>query len=244
MSLTVYPAIDIRGGRCVRLSQGRDDARTHYYEDPVEPAKQFTQAGAEWIHVVDLDGAFGGAPLNLGILKRIASLGPKVQFGGGMRDRALAESAFAAGAQRVVIGTRAATDPAFLREMAQAHGAKLAVGIDAKDGLVAVKGWTAVTGLKATDFAKEVGELGISTVIYTDIATDGMLTGPNWKSLETLLRVCPCGVIASGGVASTDDVAKLAQLARAYPNLVGAIVGKALYEGRTTGGDLLQASRS
>jgi phosphoribosylformimino-5-aminoimidazole carboxamide ribotide isomerase len=107
-----------------------------------------------------------------------------------------------------------------------------------------VKGWTAVTGLKATDFAKEVGELGISTVIYTDIATDGMLTGPNWKSLETLLRICPCGVIASGGVASTDDVTKLAQLARAYPNLVGAIVGKALYEGRTTVGDLLQASRS
>lgn len=243
MSLTVYPAIDIRGGRCVRLNQGRDDARTNYYEDPVEPAKQFTQAGAEWIHVVDLDGAFGGAPLNLEILKRIAQLGPKVQFGGGMRDRALVESALAAGAQRVVIGTRAATDPTFLREMAKAHGPRLAVGIDAKDGLVAVKGWTAVTALKATDFAKEVGELGVSTVIYTDIATDGMLTGPNWKSLESVLQVCRCGVIASGGVANTEDVAKLARLAQKYPNLVGAIVGKALYEGRTSVSDLLRATR-
>jgi phosphoribosylformimino-5-aminoimidazole carboxamide ribotide isomerase len=241
--MIVYPAIDIRGGRCVRLSQGRDDARTHYYEDPVEPAVQFARAGAEWIHVVDLDGAFGGAPLNLATLRRIAALGPKVQFGGGMRDRALAEQAYAAGASRVVIGTRAATDPAFLREMARAHGPRLAVGIDAKDGLVAVKGWTAVTALRATDFAKEAGELGVSTVIYTDIATDGMLTGPNWSSLEAVLKACPCGVIASGGVAGTEDVARLARMSKAYPNLVGAIVGKALYEGRCDVAGLLQACR-
>lgn len=241
--MIVYPAIDIRGGRCVRLSQGRDDARTNYYEDPVEPAVQFAQAGAEWIHVVDLDGAFGGAPLNLATLARIAELGPKIQFGGGMRDRALAESAYAAGASRIVIGTRAATDPTFLREMAHAHGPRLAVGIDAKDGLVAVKGWTAVTALQATDFAKEAGELGVSTVIYTDIATDGMLTGPNWNSLEAVLKACPCGVIASGGVAGTEDVRRLAQLSKAYPNLVGAIVGKALYEGRCDVAGLLVAAR-
>jgi phosphoribosylformimino-5-aminoimidazole carboxamide ribotide isomerase len=241
--MIVYPAIDIRGGRCVRLSQGRDDARTNYYEDPVEPAVQFTQAGAEWIHVVDLDGAFGGAPLNLATLARIAQLGPKIQFGGGMRDRALAEAAYAAGASRVVIGTRAATDPAFLREMAKAHGPRLAVGIDAKDGLVAVKGWTAVTALQATDFAKEAGELGVSTVIYTDIATDGMLTGPNWNSLEAVLKACPCGVIASGGVAGAEDVRRLGQLSKAYPNLVGAIVGKALYEGRCDVAGLLVAAR-
>jgi phosphoribosylformimino-5-aminoimidazole carboxamide ribotide isomerase len=241
--MIVYPAIDIRGGRCVRLSQGRDDARTNYYEDPVEPAVQFTQAGAEWIHVVDLDGAFGGAPLNLATLARIAQLGPQIQFGGGMRDRALAEAAYAAGASRVVIGTRAATDPAFLREMAKAHGPRLAVGIDAKDGLVAVKGWTAVTALQATDFAKEAGELGVSTVIYTDIATDGMLTGPNWNSLEAVLKACPCGVIASGGVAGAEDVRRLGQLSKAYPNLVGAIVGKALYEGRCDVAGLLVAAR-
>lgn len=242
--MVVYPAIDIRGGRCVRLSQGRDDAATQYYKDPVEPAAQFAQAGAEWIHVVDLDGAFGGAPLNLKTLQQISALGPKIQFGGGMRDRAIAEAAYAAGASRIVIGTRAATDPVFLKEMARAHGPRLAVGIDAKDGFVAVKGWTAVTALQANEFAAEVGNLGVSTVIYTDIATDGMLSGPNWKSLEALLKVCPCGVIASGGVASADDVRKLAQLSKSYPNLVGAIVGKALYEGRTTVSELLQATKA
>ena len=242
--MIVYPAIDIRGGRCVRLSQGRDDAQTHYYQNPVEPAVQFTQAGAAWIHVVDLDGAFGGAPLNLNILKQIAALGPKVQFGGGMRSRELVEQALAAGASRVVLGTRAATDPTFLKEIARAHGPQLAVGIDAKDGFVAIKGWTDVTQLKATDFAKEVSQLGIGTVIYTDIATDGMLTGPNWASLETLLRVCPCQVIASGGVSGTSDITRLAQLSRTYANLSGAIVGKALYEGRCDVPGLLQAAQA
>lgn len=242
--MIVYPAIDIRNGRCVRLNQGRDDAQTSYYENPVEPAEQFTRAGAEWIHVVDLDGAFGGAPRNLNILQKISSLGPKVQFGGGMRDAKLVDAAITAGASRVVIGTRAATDSQFLQEIAKSHGKKLAIGIDAKDGFVAVKGWTDVTQLNATDFAVTVSQLGISTVIYTDIATDGMLTGPNWKSLEALLKRCTCGVIASGGVASAADVAKLAQLSKAYPNLVGVIVGKALYEGRTNVAELLEASRT
>jgi phosphoribosylformimino-5-aminoimidazole carboxamide ribotide isomerase len=241
--MIVYPAIDIRNGRCVRLSQGRDDAQTSYYENPIEPAVQFTQEGAEWIHVVDLDGAFGGVPRNLESLKKISALGPKIQFGGGMRDAKLVDAALNAGASRVVIGTRAATDAQFLKEIAKSHGKKLAIGIDAKDGFVAVKGWTDVTQLKATDFAVTVSDLGISTVIYTDIATDGMLTGPNWKSLEALLKRCTCGVIASGGVASSEDVAKLAQLSKAYPNLVGVIVGKAIYEGRTNVTELLKVSR-
>ena len=241
--MIVYPAIDIRNGRCVRLSQGRDDAQTSYYENPIEPAVQFTQEGAEWIHVVDLDGAFGGVPRNLESLKKISALGPKIQFGGGMRDAKLVDAALNAGASRVVIGTRAATDAQFLKEIAKSHGKKLAIGIDAKDGFVAVKGWTDVTQLKATDFAVTVSDLGISTVIYTDIATDGMLTGPNWKSLEALLKRCACGVIASGGVASSEDVAKLAQLSKAYPNLVGVIVGKAIYEGRTNVTELLKVSR-
>lgn len=241
--MIVYPAIDIRNGRCVRLSQGRDDAQTSYHENPIEPAVQFTQEGAEWIHVVDLDGAFGGVPHNLESLKKISALGPKIQFGGGMRDAKLVDAALNAGASRVVIGTRAATDAQFLKEIAKSHGKKLAIGIDAKDGFVAVKGWTDVTQLKATDFAVTVSDLGISTVIYTDIATDGMLTGPNWKSLEALLKRCTCGVIASGGVASSEDVAKLAQLSKAYPNLVGVIVGKAIYEGRTNVTELLKVSR-
>ena len=242
--MIVYPAIDIRNGRCVRLSQGRDEAQTSYYENPIEPAEQFTEAGAEWIHVVDLDGAFGGVPHNLDSLKKISLLGPKIQFGGGMRDIKLIDAALTAGASRVVIGTRAATDSSFLRQIAKSHSKNLAIGIDAKDGLVAVKGWTDVTPLKATEFAATVADLGISTVIYTDIATDGMLTGPNWKSLETLLKCCSCGVIASGGVANAADVSKLAQLYKAYPNLVGVIVGKALYEGRTNVAELLKASRT
>ncbi len=209
---------------------------------PALPPPVVVGLGEALYDILPSGAVLGGAPLNLPTLQRIAALGPKIQFGGGMRDRATAEAAYAAGASRVVIGTRAATDPAFLREMAQAHGPRLAIGIDAKDGLVAVKGWTAVTALKATEFAQEAGELGVSTVIYTDIATDGMLTGPNWKSLEAVLKVCPCGVIASGGVSGTEDVVRLAEMAKAYPNLVGAIVGKALYEGRCDVAGLLKAT--
>lgn len=241
--MLIYPAIDIRGGRCVRLSQGRDDARTDYFDDPVEPARRFAAAGAEWIHVVDLDGAFDGAPRNLGILTRIAALGPKVQFGGGLRDRASAEAALAAGASRIILGTRAANDPAFLAEMAAAHGPRLALGIDAKDGLVAVRGWKDVTAVRATELARTATDLGVGTVIFTDIATDGMLKGPNWESLTGMLEACPAGVIASGGVSGRADIVRLAQLARTHPNLVGTIVGKALYEGKAEAADLIRAAR-
>lgn len=242
--MLLYPAIDIRGGRCVRLVQGRDEAQTRYHDDPVEPARRFAGAGAEWIHVVDLDGAFDGAPRNLEILRRIAALGPKVQFGGGLRDRATVEAALAAGASRVIVGTRAASDRPFLAEIAAAHGPRLAVGIDAKDGLVAVRGWKDVTQVRATELAKAAAELGAGTVIFTDIATDGMLSGPNWDSLDAMLEACPAKVIASGGVAGREDVARLARLARTRPNLEGAIVGKALYEGRATLPELLEAART
>ncbi len=241
--MLIYPAIDIRGGRCVRLSQGRDEARTDYFDDPVEPARRFAAAGAEWIHVVDLDGAFDGTPRNLEILSRIAALGPKVQFGGGLRDRASAEAALAAGASRIILGTRAANDSAFLTEMAKAHGPRLALGIDAKDGLVAVRGWKDVTAVRATELARTAADLGVSTVIFTDIATDGMLKGPNWESLTGMLKACPTGVIASGGVSGRDDIVRLAQLARSHPNLVGTIVGKALYEGKAEAADLIRAAR-
>ncbi len=242
--MLLYPAIDIRGGRCVRLVQGRDDAQTHYHDDPVEPARRFAEAGAEWIHVVDLDGAFDGAPRNLSILKAIAALGPKVQFGGGLRDRATLEAALAAGASRVIVGTRAAADRPFLAEIAKAHGPNLAVGIDAKDGMVAVRGWQDVTSVRATELAKAAADLGTGTVIFTDIATDGMLSGPNWESLEAMLEACPAKVIASGGVAGREDVARLSLLARKRTNLEGAIVGKALYEGRATIRELLEAART
>lgn len=241
--MILYPAIDIRGGRCVRLSQGRDDAQTHYHDDPVEPARAFAQAGAEWIHVVDLDGAFEGTPKNLSVLREIAALGPKIQFGGGLRDLATLEAALAAGAARVIVGTRAAADREFLTAVARAHGPKVAVGIDAKEGKVAVRGWKEVTSILATDLAKTAADLGVGTVIYTDIATDGMLTGPNWAALTEMLHACSTRVIASGGVAGREDIVRLAQLARVHPRLDGAIVGKALYEGRATIGDLLSAAR-
>lgn len=228
----------------MRLVQGRDDAQTRYHDDPVEPARRFAEAGAEWIHVVDLDGAFDGAPRNLGTLRRIAALGPRVQFGGGLRDRATVEAALEAGASRVIVGTRAASDRPFLAEIAAAHGTRLAVGIDAKDGLVAVRGWKDVTQVRATELAKAAAELGAGTVIFTDIATDGMLSGPNWDSLAAMLEACPAKVIASGGVAGREDIARLARLARTRPNLEGAIVGKALYEGRATLPELLEAART
>lgn len=241
--MILYPAIDIRGGRCVRLVQGRDDAQTRYHDDPVEPARRFAAAGAGWIHVVDLDGAFEGAPRNLDILRRIASLGPRVQFGGGLRDRATVEAALAAGASRAIVGTRAAADRAFLAEVAAAHGPRLAVGIDARDGLVAVRGWKDVTEVRATELARAAADLGAGAVIFTDIATDGMLSGPNWSSLEGMLDACPARVIASGGVSGRDDIVRLAKLARVRRHLDGAIVGKALYEGRAEVGDLIRAAR-
>ena len=241
--MLIYPAIDIRGGRCVRLSQGKDEARTDYFDDPVEPARRFTKAGAEWIHVVDLDGAFEGAPRNLEILRHITALGPKVQFGGGLRNRVSVEAALAAGATRIILGTRAASDSSFLKEIAKAHGPRMALGIDAKDGLVAVKGWKDVTTTRAVDLARTAADLGVGTVIFTDIAMDGMLKGPNWNSLREMLKACPANIIASGGISGREDIVRLAQLAQEHPNLIGTIVGKALYEGKAEALDLIRAAK-
>jgi phosphoribosylformimino-5-aminoimidazole carboxamide ribotide isomerase len=237
--MTIYPAIDIQNGRCVRLRQGLADQSTAYFDDPAEPARDFAAAGSAWVHVVDLDGAFGGAPRNLAALSRIAAVVPRVQFGGGLRDAASVDAALAAGASRVVLGTKAAADEAFAAEMLRRHGEKIAVGIDARDGFVAVKGWVEVTALRATDFAARMAELGARTLIYTDIATDGMLTGPNLAALERLLAVAGANVIASGGVSRREDVLRLRRLARDHANLDGVIVGKAIYEKRVSLPDLL-----
>src|SRR5258706_8843771 len=177
--MTIYPAIDINGGRCVRLPQGRADRETVYAENPAEVAAQFRSAGSEWVHVVDLDGAFAGEPKNLGVVQAIAALGLKVQLGGGLRTRAAVERALGLGVSRVVIGTRAAESEAFVGELVQAFGEKIAVGIDAKNGKVAVKGWVDTTGTGALDLARRMDALGVSILIYTDIGTDGMMTGPN-----------------------------------------------------------------
>jgi phosphoribosylformimino-5-aminoimidazole carboxamide ribotide isomerase len=237
--LIVYPAIDLRGGRCVRLEQGRADRETVYAADPAEVAAQFKAAGAEWIHVVDLDGAFAGEPQNLSALTAIAALGLKVEFGGGLRTRAMVERVLALGASRVVIGTRAAESESFVSELVLAHGAKIAVGIDAKDGRVAVKGWTDTTATGAIALAGRMDALGVQTIIYTDIGTDGMLTGPNLPAQEAMLNAVRSQVIASGGVSVREDVVRLAALRRRQPRLDGVIVGKALYERRVDLADLL-----
>jgi len=239
--MILYPAIDIKGGRCVRLLQGKADAETRYFDDPVEPAKHWQAAGAQWIHVVDLDGAFTGNPQNLDALGRIAALGVPVQFGGGMRSADNVRAALEAGASRVVVGTRACADADFVRELARGFGEKVAVGIDAKDGKVAVKGWVDVTEKTALELAREVAAMGIQTIIYTDISTDGMLTGPNLAAQREMCEAVPAHIIASGGVSQPEDITALAALAGELPNLHGVIIGKALYEGRV---DLAKALAS
>jgi phosphoribosylformimino-5-aminoimidazole carboxamide ribotide isomerase len=239
----LYPAIDLKGGRCVRLTQGRADAATIYRDNPAEVAGEFTSAGAEWIHVVDLDGAFTGAPRNAEAVAAIAKVAPRMQLGGGMRTREAVTAALAAGVARVVIGTKAWEDETFLRDVVAAHGDRIAVGIDARDGFVTIKGWVEKTATRAVDLARKAEAVGVRTIIYTDIATDGMLTGPNYAALGELLAAVGCRVIASGGVSNLSDITRLAAMAKQYPHLDGAIVGKAIYEGRVNVAEALAALR-
>lgn len=241
--MTIYPAIDIKGGRCVRLTQGRADQETCYADHPAEVAAAFQAAGSAWVHVVDLDGAFEGEPRNLAVVETIAALGLKVQLGGGLRTRAAVERALAGGVSRVVIGTRAAESEAFVAELVNALGEKIAVGIDARNGRVAVKGWVDTTGAGALALARRMDALGVRTLIHTDIGTDGMLTGPNFAAQEAMLAAVKANVIASGGVSRREDVARLVEIKKRRPNLDGVIVGKALYERRVELADLLALAR-
>ena len=227
----------------MRLAQGRADRETVYSENPASVAAQFKAAGASWLHIVDLDGAFSGQSQNLAVVREIvASGGLRVQLGGGMRTREAVERALALGVSRVVIGTRAAETGGenFVRELLAAFGEKIAVGIDAKNGQVAVKGWVATAGVSALALAQRMDALGVRTLIYTDISTDGMLTGPNLAAQETMLQTVgagaggsgKCRVIASGGVSRQEDVVALAALAGRHANFDGVIIGKAIYEKR------------
>lgn len=237
--MTIYPAIDIKSGRCVRLTQGRADQETVYSENPAEVAAEFKQAGSAWVHVVDLDGAFAGEPANLDKVAAIVAVGMKVQLGGGLRTRASVERALGAGVSRVVIGTRAAESEAFVAELVATFGDRIAVGIDAKNGQVAVKGWVDTTGTSALGLAQRMDKLGVKTLIHTDVGTDGMLTGPNMAAQEAMASAVSANVIASGGVSRREDVVRLAELQKRRPNLEGVIVGKALYERRVELPDLL-----
>jgi phosphoribosylformimino-5-aminoimidazole carboxamide ribotide isomerase len=243
--MTIYPAIDIKAGRCVRLTQGKADQETVYSLNPAEVAEQFKKEGSAWVHVVDLDGAFLGEPQNLETVKAISAVGLRVQLGGGLRTRAAVERALGFGVGRVVIGTRAAESAEFVSELVNAFGEKIAVGIDAKNGQVAVKGWVDTTDMGALELAKRMAGLGVRTIIYTDIGTDGMLTGPNLTAQAALAEAVAAEgaqVIASGGVSQLADVVALAGLAKAHANLHGVIIGKAIYEKRLTVAQALAAA--
>lgn len=242
---TILPAIDIRHGRCVRLRQGRDEDATIYSDSPLDQARAWLAAGAQALHVVDLDGAFAGAPAHIPLLRDIcAALPIPVECGGGLRTDADVSALLAAGVSRAILGTRALEHPEDLAELVARHGAaRIAAGIDARDGLVQTRGWTHTSSVRATDLARRAADAGVSAIIYTDTATDGMLSGPNLTALAELAAAVPSvSVVASGGVSSPDDILALRRLA--LPNLRSAIVGKALYDRRTTLPALLAAASS
>jgi len=225
----LYPAVDVQGGRVVRLRQGAPDQATAFGDDPVAAAQGFARDGARWVHFVDLDRAFGRGD-NRALARRfLAAASVPIQVGGGLRTEAAIDEMLEWGAARVVIGTKAATDPALVERVLARYGpGRLAVGIDAKDGQVAVRGWTEVFDLTALELAERVRGQGARTVIYTDVARDGMLTGPDVAGARAIAAL-GLEVIASGGVASLDDL-----LSVRAAGLAGAIIGRALYEGRFT----------
>lgn len=231
--MIVIPAIDLQGGRCVRLRQGRADDSVVYSNDPVEMALAWESQGAERLHVVDLDGAFQGKPAHLPVIERIVkALRIPVQVGGGLRTDDDLARLLDTGAAMGIVGSRAFADPDSLAGSVVRFGDKLAVGIDARDGYVQVKGWVETTTMRADDLAIRADEMGVTCLIVTDTATDGMLQGTNVNAIDGICRAVKASVIASGGVTGPEDISNL--MALGQPNLFGAIAGKALYEGRTS----------
>ena len=232
--MTIYPAIDLKAGRCVRLLQGRADAETVYHDDPVVPAQAWKEAGTDWLHLVDLDGAFEGSSSNLEAVRRIIALGDlRVQLGGGLRNESAVETVLNAGVERAIIGTRACAEPDWTKKLIDRFGPeRIAVGIDARDGKVATKGWVETTDTTALDLARKMSELGVRWIIHTDVATDGAMKGPNLEAQREMAVAIPdCKLIASGGVTNSRDLSDLNALTENHPNMEGVIVGKSLYEG-------------
>jgi phosphoribosylformimino-5-aminoimidazole carboxamide ribotide isomerase len=240
--MLVIPAIDLKGGRCVRLTEGREQSAKVYDRDPLEVARAYEKAGASLIHVVDLDGAFlGAASANLQIIKRINSeVAIPIEVGGGLRSLADIEFVLRdVGARYSIIGTLAVEQPRLLKEAINAFGDAIVVGIDARDGQVATRGWTEATRVAAIELARTVAGLGVERIIYTDIARDGRLKGPNLETTRAIARQSGARITASGGVGSLEDITRVAELAS--DGVDGVIVGKALYENRFT---LKQALRA
>ena len=232
----LYPAVDIREGRAVRLTQGRADEQTVYADDPVEAAQRFVDAGASWLHVVDLDAAFTGEPRNRHLIERIvAATGCRVQASGGVRTLDDVQAAVAYGAERVVIGTMALSDPGFVQQALDAVGPRIAVGLDARGSVLQARGWTEEAG-DLFDALERFTAMGVPRFVYTDVARDGMLEGPNLDMLRRVADATTAAVTASGGVSSLED---LRALADCHERVDAAIVGKALYAGAVDLADAL-----
>jgi phosphoribosylformimino-5-aminoimidazole carboxamide ribotide isomerase len=236
--MILYPAIDLKDGQCVRLLRGDMASATVFGSDPAAQARAFVEAGSRWLHIVDLDGAFAGRPVNADAVEAIlAAVAVPVQLGGGIRDRAAVDGWLAKGVRRVILGTAALRDPGLVRSAAAANPGRVAVGIDARGGRVAVEGWAEVSDVEAVDLARRFEDAGVAAIVYTDIERDGAMQGPNVAATAALARAVSIPVIASGGIASLDD---LRALKASGAPLNGAISGRALYEGRIDLGEAVR----
>ncbi len=229
--MILFPAIDLKGGKCVRLLRGEMSAATTFNDDPADQARKFEASGCRWIHVVDLDGAFAGAPVNAPAVRAILkAVKVPVQLGGGIRDAAGIAAWLEAGINRVILGTVALRNPALVKQACKDWPGRIVVGIDARGGRVAVEGWAETSDVLAVDLAKKFANAGVAAIVYTDIERDGAMGGPNVEATAELAKASGIPVIASGGVSSLDDLAALK--ARASDGIVGVISGRALYDGR------------
>ncbi|MHC4122345.1 MAG: 1-(5-phosphoribosyl)-5-[(5-phosphoribosylamino)methylideneamino]imidazole-4-carboxamide isomerase [Planctomycetota bacterium] len=236
----IIPAIDLIAGKCVRLIQGEYHRRIDYKEDPVEQAREFEAIGAEWLHIVDLDGARVGRPINTETIAAIANAGKlKIEVGGGIRDEDSVKKLLDLGVERVIIGTKAIGDFKWFSQTAKEFSNKLILGLDAKGSKVSIYGWTKDTSHDLLDFAKQAGQLPLAAIIYTDINKDGMMEGPNFERTKALADSVDVPVVASGGVNSVDDINKLKELG----NIEAVIIGRALYEGTLSLADAIEAAK-
>jgi phosphoribosylformimino-5-aminoimidazole carboxamide ribotide isomerase len=242
-AVILFPAIDLKNGEAVRLEQGDMARATIFHRDPAEQARVFAAQGFEYLHIVDLDGAFAGKPMNAAAVERIlAAVKIPVQLGGGIRDRATIDAWLDKGVRRVIIGTAAVRDPALVKAAARAYPGRIAVGLDARDGAVAVEGWAETSEISVLDIARRFEDAGVAAIIYTDIARDGMLRGLNLDATIALAEAVSIPIIASGGLASIEDVRAL--LTPRAQKLEGAVVGRALYDGRLDAAAALRLVRA
>ena len=235
----IIPAIDLRDGKCVRLIQGQYDRQINYEDDPVKQAQEFSLAGAQWLHIVDLDGAKVGRPVNTDTISAIAALEQfTIEVGGGIRDEASIKQLLDIGAERVIIGTKAVSDFEWFSKMAEKFSGKIVLGLDARGPKVATHGWTQDSTTDLLEFATEAAKLPLAAIIYTDITKDGMMTGPNFERTKALVQAVEVGVVASGGISEIADIKKLAELA-----VEAAIIGRSLYEGRLDLPEAIKAAK-